>query len=285
MTDFITRAQWGSRGYGGYPINRVSELIAHHTWRPDVPAGVSESYERQVVRSIEDFHVREFYGGSFGRGGGTGYQFLVFQSGRAYEGRGWFRSGAHTVGRNSKSVSICFVINGDEKEPSDKAWETARGIAAEGVKVGALTPDYKLSGHNDYAPYKSCPGELVNPIIDEHLSSSLLNEAEDDVQTYAQCVVGLTDADIEAGRVLAAAYDIALVKAVGESKIVTEQGEEARGGFGFVIGSAQRLVRPEHFPDGGLVIAGADRTETAALIAKTLLKHPPGSIARRGKPW
>lgn len=147
---YETREQWGSKGHGGYQISRVSELIAHHFFRPHVSASVSVEDERRVMQSVEKYHVDQFYGGNYSSGGGTGYQFVVFQSGRAYEGRGWHRSGAHCKGRNSKSVGFAFAINGDSYTPTEKAWETARKIAAEGIQVGAITSDYTLSGHTDY---------------------------------------------------------------------------------------------------------------------------------------
>lgn len=40
-----------------------------------------------------------------------GYNFLVGEDGNVYEGRGWGKTGAHTVGYNSKSVGICFIGN------------------------------------------------------------------------------------------------------------------------------------------------------------------------------
>merc|ERR1712150_52546 len=38
-----------------------------------------------------------------------GYNFLVGEDGRAYEGRGWNRVGGHTYGYNSNSVAVSVI--------------------------------------------------------------------------------------------------------------------------------------------------------------------------------
>ncbi len=159
MALYETREQWGSTetDLPGYKIGKVHEVIAHHSWKPHINPDVTVDVERSVTRGIQKYHVGNGWDD-------IGYQWLVYQSGRAYEGRGWFRTGAHTVGRNSKSVGVCFVIDGDRYEPTEAAWETARNIIAEGVKVGALGEGYKVSGHTDYAA-KSCPGTRTYPKI------------------------------------------------------------------------------------------------------------------------
>lgn len=195
MSAYETREQWGATGDpGGRRVGKQSELLIHHSWKPHVPASATVSEEREAVRAIERYH-EENNGWS-----DIAYPFLIFQSGRAYEGRGWFRSGAHTAGRNDKPA-FCFVINGDDYVPTDAAWETGRQIIAEGIQVGALTSDYTLSGHADYANYKSCPGDKTYPVIGEHLSPTLIVAAsdnqieeadmplsEDDIQDIAKAV-------------------------------------------------------------------------------------------------
>lgn len=269
MRAYTPRHEWGSQARGGHEMGRVSELIVHHFYIPDVSAWRSSEYESGILQSVEDYHVREFYGGNYGRGGGTGYQFIVFQSGRAYEGRGWFRTGAHTVGRNSKSVSICFAINGDEHEVSDAAWEAARRIAAEGVQIGALTADYTLSGHHDYSGGKSCPGKKVYPVIGEHLSSSLIDK--EDIVSYDQAVVvpdGGDRWDEALGTAIAVWHTLALVEADDNGNL-TSDGRTAEVGEPILVGATQGLDLPNAH-----VVAGGDADATAEAVARFIAEHP-----------
>lgn len=155
---YVPRARWGSSQSdpAGSPVGIQTEIVIHHTWRPHVTADATQTHEQSIVRAIQDYHLSKGWDD-------IGYSFLVFQSERAYEGRGWFRTGAHAKGANHLP-SICFVINGDDHVPSDGAWDMARRICADGVRVGALTPGYRVSGHHDYST-KSCPGVRTYPLI------------------------------------------------------------------------------------------------------------------------
>ena len=46
---------------------------------------------------------------------------LVDQLGNIYEGRGWFRSGAHTENWNSKGYGICWLGDSNNTTPSSAA--------------------------------------------------------------------------------------------------------------------------------------------------------------------
>lgn len=154
------RERWGSDQADppGQPIGQVAEVIVHHSWRPHVTASASVEDERRTMRGMQDYHVDEHGWDDIG------YQFAVFQSGRAYVGRGWGRSGAHTEGRNFGSVAFCFVIDGDKHVPTEAAWRSARALIGEGIELGHLAANYRVSGHTDYAA-KSCPGTRTYPLI------------------------------------------------------------------------------------------------------------------------
>lgn len=102
----------------------------------------------------------------------------------------------------------------------------------------------------------------------------------------AQAVVGHTAADLEQGRVLAAAYDAALVRVSADGRLSAERsGAPVDVRFAWLVGSARRAADVETFPDGHVSIVGADRDETAYKVARVLLNHPPDTIVRRGRPW
>lgn len=179
MTRLSTRADWGHPtpdDPGGYQIGQVGEVIVHHSYRPHLPAGASLDDARSAVYGIWDYHVNT------NGWQDIGYQWLVDQDGRIFEGRGWWRTGAHTEGRNSTSAAVCFLIDGDQHEPTDDAWAAARRVVADGIDRGALTAGPDVSGHTDYAA-KTCPGTATYPHIGRLTApdiGDIVSEAEHD---------------------------------------------------------------------------------------------------------
>lgn len=159
----------------GQEVGTVDLLIVHHFYRPDVPADASVEEERVAMRQVEHYHTEGEQ-----EWDDLGYQFVVFDSGRPYEGRGWSHSGAHTVGENQTSFAIAFAINGNEREPTEEAWATARSLVREGIGYGYITRDYEIAGHRDYAQ-KDCPGHEVYPLLEAKLGPKTLHGEEDDM--------------------------------------------------------------------------------------------------------
>lgn len=283
---YETRDQWGSSQSdpAGSPTGIQDEVVIHHAWKPHVDAGVSIATERSTTRGMQDYHVEE-------KGwDDISYSFVVYQSGRAYEGRGWFRTGAHAQGHNEKP-SILFVINGDDHTPTKAAWATARALLKEGVGVGALTHDYTVAGHTDYAN-KSCPGRLTYPLIREQLAPGYKEETS--VRTYAQAIVVPTpnfqgkdrSFDRALGAVLANTYGLGLVETNDGSNLVsiTHFGERAEiTAWAGVVGAARWYVANQEAH--GHRIAGDDRWDTAAAVAEFIQSHPVEDWARRGRPF
>jgi peptidoglycan recognition protein len=154
----VDRESWGARFGRGRPMGPVDEVVVHHFKRPNVRIMLSPSGEARIMRRIDRIHA-QVNGWS-----GFGYHFVVFQSGRVYEGRGWGRTGAHTVGVNEDSIGIAFAIDGDLYEPTAEAWAAAEELVARGVADGHLSADVRISGHRNHAD-KSCPGERIQPRI------------------------------------------------------------------------------------------------------------------------
>lgn len=156
---FEPRAAWGSKyGNGGLPLpapGLAAMVVAHHAKAPDVSPSASVDQERTAVRGIERHHV-ETNGWK-----AIGYGFLVCPSGRAYEGRGFGMVGAHADGVNSKSLGICFVIDGDAHELTPAAITTFRALVSEGIRRNAVASGYTLKGHRDVNIDTRCPGDKV----------------------------------------------------------------------------------------------------------------------------
>jgi N-acetylmuramoyl-L-alanine amidase len=159
QVDVIEREQWGAVGGLGARLGTVDEVVIHHFWRPSLPEVAAPERESAMMRQVEKTHVEE------NGWAGFGYNFVVFQSGRVYEGRGWGREGAHTTGKNDSTVGITFAIDGDTDAPTPEAWAAAKALIEDGVALDHLSTEPTISGHRDYAP-KSCPGESIAPYLD-----------------------------------------------------------------------------------------------------------------------
>lgn len=162
----IERGTWRAEYGRGSPMRRPAELvIIHHFWRPHIEPTATPDREREIMRAVEEFHGGKKSEGKMGWAG-LAYQFVIFLSGRVYEGRGWGRSGAHTRGKNSSSVGIAFAMDGDRHPLTQEAAEACRHLIAQGIGAGHISLGYEVHGHRDFAA-KSCPGDLVYPHIQE----------------------------------------------------------------------------------------------------------------------
>jgi len=179
VTRIVSRAEWGTRYPELYLRNAVlraplGEMVAH------TEAGSTEPPRDEFahMRAIERFHVE-------GQGwSGVGYPFVIEQPGTILEGRGWLRQGAHTETRNATAEAFCFAGHGDKKPATEAQWASARWLIGEGIRIGALVPNPKITGHRDYSlKGKSCPGNLIYPHIGRLRGITGPVDEEDDMFT------------------------------------------------------------------------------------------------------
>ncbi|XP_053956083.1 peptidoglycan-recognition protein LC-like isoform X3 [Anastrepha ludens] len=74
------------------------------------------------------------------------YNFLIGGDGNVYEGRGWDVTGAHLRGFNSDSISFAYIGTFKKQKPSEKQMDVTKLLLNEGVRLGKLSPDYKIYG-------------------------------------------------------------------------------------------------------------------------------------------
>lgn len=152
---YESRQAWGGPASApGHPTSGAKRLVvAHHSAIPDPPCGITVKAERADMKSMHDYHVAQDWGG-------IGYNWCIFQSGRIYEGRGWDRTGAHTIGQNSSSVGICFVMDGEAHEPTAAALEAFGIVVAEGISTGRIASTHEVAPHDQFKN-KVCPGKKL----------------------------------------------------------------------------------------------------------------------------
>jgi hypothetical protein len=150
-----TRQQWGGpvTAIGSLYTPAMTAVTAHNTYRPALPASAPEFEERIATLSIHRHHAQKW--------AGVGYHFLIYQSGRIHEGRGWRRVGAHAgTNEGNRTLGVAFVIDGEQTTPSAEALRSFADLRAEGERLGHLTRGHALRFHSDWKA-TVCPGQRV----------------------------------------------------------------------------------------------------------------------------
>jgi hypothetical protein len=152
--DIVTRSEWGAGSYGrlvrtDWTSNTPTRV--HHT--AGLGSFASQDAEKLEMRNLQKFHVNT-------RGyADIGYNYVIFPSGRVYEGRGYERKGAHTLGHND-DIGISFA--GDYT----KQKLTNEQIAS----YKSLRKYLGVSASGDERPHSatfstSCPGSHVKAAL------------------------------------------------------------------------------------------------------------------------
>jgi hypothetical protein len=184
----ITRAQWGaneSLRRDEPEFNVITKLIVHHS---DTANG--DTNPAATVRAIQAFHVQS------NGWDDIGYNFLIDEQGRIYEGR-WARAyadgevhngeatngmgvvGAHALNANGGSVGVCLLGTFSNQPPTAAAidalgrlfaWKAslhnidAHGNSAFMFADGHVASFPNISGHRDtYST--SCPGGAAYALL------------------------------------------------------------------------------------------------------------------------
>ena len=148
-------------GLSGYPINGpLDEVYIHHFNSGIIaPQTVGDSLARVI-------NADRYHGATQGWGG-IAYSWLVDDLGNIFEGRGWFRTGAHTYGYNSKGYAICWLGDSNVSRPTRAALAAMAALVRVGVNAGALVSNPTIVAHRDRVPDTSCPGDVLYGQLDE----------------------------------------------------------------------------------------------------------------------
>jgi len=157
MSVIASRASWGgpTTPIGSYYAPAMLAVTAHNFYRPALPATATVEQERAAMRQVQHTHRVTH------QWAGIGYHFVIFQSGRIYEARGWGRVGAHAGdGGGNRTLGVAFAIDGMVTRPSPAALLSWGWLRDEGVRLGHLTRGHAVKMHWDWKATQ-CPGDLV----------------------------------------------------------------------------------------------------------------------------
>ncbi|KAM9326279.1 peptidoglycan recognition protein 1-like [Gastrophryne carolinensis] len=155
--NIIRREQWGAqppRCIHGLRTPVPQVLIIH-------TAGAfcfSADTCRAQMRNVQHYH-RNVKGWC-----DIGYNFLIGEDGRVYEGRGWRTLGTHSGEHNGRSIAISFMGNFMGRAPNMAALSAAQKLISCGVAKHHIKRSYVLKGHRDVNPTLS-PGDALYRVI------------------------------------------------------------------------------------------------------------------------
>jgi hypothetical protein len=151
----ISRNKWDALPPKATPRKMVSTtdgFFLHHTVG-GAPSTVAE--ERQEMRNLQQT--------AFARGfNDISYSFVVFPSGRIYEGRGKNIEGAHTYGYNDTAYGVAAAGNYDRSKPTKAMIESLKWLRRTYLRVGSKP----IRPHSSvYAT--ACPGQFLRARLDD----------------------------------------------------------------------------------------------------------------------
>ncbi len=137
---------------------KVEKIIIHCTY--------SDFVEDDNIEKIRELHMtppdkKVWFRGRWYKGKGwddIAYHFFIPKDGSLQAGRPLTVQGAHTLGHNHNSLSIC--LGGDIKFALAQ-FRTLFNISDTLKSTYNLT-DAEIFGHYHFSDYKSCPNFLVN---------------------------------------------------------------------------------------------------------------------------
>lgn len=152
--DFRTRAQWGAVfDVSGIPTFRtpVSMLFIHHNVMPPT------NNPNDDMRRTEAVDISRF--------GLPSYKWAIHPSGVVLEGM-TNHSSPDTYGHNSDALSIMFMGNFENDQPTSAAILACRELVQVLRDFNLLTKDFRILGHRDVYS-TACPGRNLYPRLGE----------------------------------------------------------------------------------------------------------------------
>ena len=138
------------------PINKVTQIIIHHSGGTDLdPLADSSNYT--FGQCNEDHRIKFNFISSLGYY--VGYHYFIAKDGSIKQGRADMDEGAHTIGQNSNSLSVCLAGNFDRTMPTPAQISTLKVFLM--AKMGQYNiPKERIVPHRKFAT-KTCYGNRL----------------------------------------------------------------------------------------------------------------------------
>ena len=170
MITYLRRDQWGAYDHLArlgwvVPITQFVGLVVHHT------VIVMHDYDADGYHygDLDDISAYMRYLQGAARpdlGSDVPYSFVLFEGENdddvvICEGRGFYRTGAHTIGYNSSRWGCALAGDYTEREPSDGQWA---GLNWLGAQLADPVNAQPTLGHRDTVATQ-CPGNSAYPLL------------------------------------------------------------------------------------------------------------------------
>lgn len=130
--------------------SRGVTLVVHHTAGSAPKARVGEQLE---MRAIQRLHFAHGWSD-------IGYNYVIFPSGRVWEGRGYNVRGAHTLNHNTQTIGVSFAGNYDVNRPTLRSLRAYRQLVKRLRQHGAVI--HAVRGHQQMPDQSTaCPGRFL----------------------------------------------------------------------------------------------------------------------------
>lgn len=246
----VSRSQWGARLRLGPPMRLpVSEAWLHH------------SVTRLTYDPIADMRAIERVGEQrFGR---FSYSYAYHRPSRSVLVGAGDTVGAHTGGRNSRSLGVVLIGNYDNEALDDAAVADLAELFRWLVDTGRLRPGtYPTGGHRDLKS-TACPGGRAYARLDD-----IRNAEVDDM---------FSDDD----RKRLVRLEELLAETVIDTRAIEPRSKETTLGVRTLL-KRSGLSEAEIDEIVGNVLAGLDPTEIAAAVTKAGVKEAVLDALREG---
>lgn len=200
MPSIIPRETWGAAHADGFYNRKVGRLDKwlHHSVTTQLSPKATQDAEEAEMRNLDRIGQARFKGG-------ISYTFVIFPSGRIYEGHSIGRVGAHTAGRNSISAGLALAGNYEVNEMTTAQKNSVAWLLNEGVRRSWWTQNILDGGHRD-TKATACPGKNaydqisnINKLADGAPSKPVNNPTPDQTNSKSKSIQQMAS-EVRAGK-------------------------------------------------------------------------------------